>query len=310
MEPPPPQPQPPPEVLGVPQAPPLHSPLPEALVPRAGIHGGAPPAGPREGSQSEALQVLEAGGRTRSGVAELRAALREDLGRAREQAAALEDAFAGLAEGVQGMLAEPDPRRPAAESRAEQGRAELAALRRDLEALSGRRLEGLTEQERQQLAQLGEREQGLGERAEGVAERLEELGRQIPLLGPGLPQRARSARASMGEAGGQLGQGDPFGATPPESQALEELSEISRQLQGARQQMQQGMGQSGFQISRSRGRSGGGREVDRSPVEIPQEMEARELRAFREDVLRAMQSGRYPKEYEAEVERYYERLIR
>jgi hypothetical protein len=45
-------------------------------------------------------------------------------------------------------------------------------------------------------------------------------------------------------------------------------------------------------------------------VEIPKVMEARELRAFREEGLKAMRSGRYPKDYEEEVERYFERLIR
>jgi hypothetical protein len=66
----------------------------------------------------------------------------------------------------------------------------------------------------------------------------------------------------------------------------------------------------GFQIVGSPSNRSGGRDVDRSPVEIPKEMEARELRAFRDDVLKAMRSGRYPKDYEKEVERYYERLIR
>ena len=55
---------------------------------------------------------------------------------------------------------------------------------------------------------------------------------------------------------------------------------------------------------------GNGRDVDRSRVEIPAEAEARQWRAFREDVLKVMREGRYPEEYEREVERYYERLIR
>jgi hypothetical protein len=60
----------------------------------------------------------------------------------------------------------------------------------------------------------------------------------------------------------------------------------------------------------SPGVAGGGREVDRSRVEIPKEAEARELKAFREEVLKAMRRGQYPKDYEEDVEKYYERLIR
>ena len=63
---------------------------------------------------------------------------------------------------------------------------------------------------------------------------------------------------------------------------------------------------------RGQGRGGGrgGQDVDRSRVEIPAEAEARQWRAFREEVLKAMREGNYPEEYEREVERYYERLIR
>jgi hypothetical protein len=107
------------------------------------------------------------------------------------------------------------------------------------------------------------------------------------------------------------GQGDPFGAVPQQGRALEQLAELGQQLQGARQQMMEGMQGQGMQMMRSPGqRPGGGQDVDRSRVDIPREREARELRAFREEVLRAMRDGRYPEEYREDVERYYEGLIR
>jgi hypothetical protein len=150
----------------------------------------------------------------------------------------------------------------------------------------------------------------MGERTGDLAERLEDLARRTPLLGPGLPERARASRRAMEGAREKLGEGDAFGALPPEGDALEGLSEIARGLQGARRQMQQARGRAGFLTVPSPGPGGGGRDVDRGRVEIPKEAEARELKAFREEVLKAMRRSRYPRDYEEEVEKYYERLIR
>jgi len=287
----------------------------EASAPRAGFHGTSRPSGERPPGPESALQLLESRQRVGAAVAEVREALREDLGRAREGAEALGQAVENLRQGVQGGLDPQDPRAQLVEESAGTARREVEGLIQDLEALAGRRREGMRPGEAQALEQLGGREGQLGERTGSVAERLEGLSRKSPFVDPGLPGRARSAQQGMGQAQGRLGEADPFGSVPPETRALEDLAELGRQLESARQQMGQGQQSGpGMQVMRRPGqrpgqRPGEGRDVDRSPVEIPQEMEARELRAFREEVLRAMQ-GRYPKDYEEEVERYYERLIR
>ncbi|MHB8765598.1 MAG: DUF4175 family protein [Deferrisomatales bacterium] len=284
----------------------------ETLAPPTGFHGAPPGFLPPGGAPPDARAFLEARQRLAGAAAEVREGLAQDLGRARQGAeelgAAVEALRRALAPAAEGS------RRPEFERQAQLGRQEAEAIRADLERLAGRRLEGLTPEERSRLAGLGRREEELAERAGRLAERLEALARETPLLGPGAAERARGAGGAMGEAGGRLGQGDPFAAVPPETRALEELAEVSRQLQGARQQLEQGGGAGGFQVVRRPGQGPGhgpgGRDVDRGPVEIPREAEARELKAFREEVLKAMRTGRYPKDYEEEVERYYERLIR
>lgn len=287
----------------------------EASAPRPGFHGMPAPQGtedrmPGADRANGALRLLESRQRVGAAVAEVREALREDLGRTREGARALGEALEDLRAGALGNLDAQDPRARQVEENAGAARREVEGLVRDLEALAGRRREGLGPRDAQALEELGRREGELGERTGAVGDRLEGLARRSPFVDPGLPGRARAAQQVMGEAGERLGQGDPFGAVPLETRALEELAELGRGLEGARRQMGEGQPGQGFQVMRRPGqRPGQGQDVDRSPVEIPRETEARELRAFREEVLRAMQ-GRYPRDYEEEVERYYERLIR
>ncbi|HSH71297.1 MAG TPA: hypothetical protein VK997_15350, partial [Deferrisomatales bacterium] len=285
----------------------------EMLAPRQGFHG-APPAGPPQTSAeagNERLQLLEARRRVGAAANEVRNGLREDLGQARQGAAALEQSVGELAQGVERMVGAEPGRRQALDQARGVAEENLEALLAELDALGNRRLEGLEPGDRDQLEAQGQRQEQLGDRAGELAERLQQLSEQTPLLGGEAAEGARGAEGSMRGAGGSLGQGDPFGAVPQQGRALEQLAELSQRLQGARQQMQQGMQGQGMQMLRSPGqRPGGGQDVDRSRVDIPREMEARELREFREQVLRAMRGGRYPEEYREDVKRYYEGLIR
>ncbi|MFU8856295.1 MAG: DUF4175 family protein [Deferrisomatales bacterium] len=275
----------------------------EAAAFRAGLPGGLEAVFP----------LLASRERLEAAVAEVRDALGEDLVRARERAQSLRGRVEELGRNAAAGLAArgaPEPEVRRVEEGAGAALAEVDELIRELEALAGRRREGVGPGDAEALGRLEERQGRLAGRTEALAERLEGLARRVPLLDPALPGRARGARQAMGEAQGRLGEADPFGAVPPETRALEELTELAGDLEAALDQMGQGGPGGGLQVLRRPGRRPGmGTEVDRSPVEIPREAEARELRAFREEVLRAMQ-GRYPRDYEEEVERYYERLIR
>ena len=276
----------------------------QARAPRQGFHGGG--SARRQGP--DPLKVFELRRRVGAALQEVRSGLREDWARAREALDEAGRAVAGLAGLVAGGLEPGDTRRGEIEGLERTARDNLEAVRRDLDRLAARRRDAVGPPEAQRLRELAGREARLRGRAAELAERLRSLARRTPLVGEDAAGRLDEAGRAMDEAGGRLGGGDPFGAVPPETRALEHLAEVGRRLREAQGRMLDAMRAGGFQVVRRPG--GGGREVDRRPVEIPREMEARELRRFREEVLRAMRSGRYPPGYEDEVERYYERLIR
>ncbi|RMG88898.1 MAG: DUF4175 family protein [Candidatus Dadabacteria bacterium] len=272
-------------------------------APRGGFHGGAPPEG-------NPLELFERERAVSGAAEELRRALAEDWAAGRAALESLDEAVEGLREAVEARLADEDPARPRVGRLAETARENLEAIRAELEGLAGERLRAVTPEERERLAEMAGRQEALRGRATELAERLEGVGRQTPLLDPGAAEGVRAAGEKMGQARGRLGEGDPFGAVPPQVGALEDLAGAARRLREARNRMMQAMEGPGFSLLRRPGGRGGGRDVDRSPVEIPRESQAEELRAFREEVLRAMREGRPPPGYEREVEGYYERLIR
>lgn len=286
----------------------------EALAQRAPSHAPSGSSSPPSENRPNPLDLFEAAGRVSSALSETRQALRSDLAKARSGAQAALDSFGALRKTVDDSLAPDDGRRDQAKTNEGAAGRELQAFLQELDNLDQRRLKALSPRESQAVKNLGGEQGRLAGRTGELAEKLEELARRTPFLGPGLPGRARSAQGRMGQAGERLGQGNPFGAVPPEGQALEELSGIAQALGEARRQaLPGGKGGSGFSLMRQpsggQGREGG-REVDRGHVDIPKEAEAKELKAFREEVMKAMRRGGYPRNFEEEVERYYERLIR
>ncbi len=276
----------------------------QARAPRQGFHGGGGTLRPGP----DPLKVFELRRRVGAALQEVRSGLREDWARARE---ALDEAGRAVTE-LAGLAAEglepDDPRRGEIDGLERTARDNLEAVRQDLDGMAERRRLAVGPRQARRLEDLADREAELRDRAAGLSERLRALARRTPLVDDGAAGRLDEAGRAMDEAAGRLGGRDPFGAVPPETRALEHLAEVGRRLREAQGRMLDALQAGGFQVVRRPG--GGGRDVDRRPVEIPREMEARELRRFREEVLRAMRSGRYPPGYEDEVERYYERLIR
>ncbi|NOY45166.1 MAG: DUF4175 domain-containing protein, partial [Deltaproteobacteria bacterium] len=272
-------------------------------APRTGFHGAA-------SRGASPLDLFEKERAVAGAARELRQALAEDWASARTALEALEAAVEELRQGVEQGLDPDSPARPRIRRSADTARQNLEAIRRDLDALAQERLRSVSPEEAARLAEAARRQAELRNRAGDLAQRLEELGRQTPFLGPEAAERVRSAGGRMGRAGGRLGQGDPFGAVPPQVGALEDLAGAAQRLRQARQRLEQARQGGGMALLRRPGGRGSGRDVDRGPVEIPRDTQAQELRAFREEVLRAMREGRPPPGYEEAVERYYERLIR
>ncbi len=273
-------------------------------APRTGLHGAASPGG------DSPLDLFEKERAVTGAARELRQALAEDWASARTALEALEAAVQDLRQGVEQGLSPESPARPRIGRSAETARKSLEAIRYDLDALARERLRSVSPEEAARLAEAARRQADLRSRAGDLAQRLEDLGRQTPFLDPEAAERVRSAAGRMGRAGGRLGQGDPFGAVPPQVGALEDLAGAAQRLRQARRRLEQAGQGGGMALLRRPGGRGMGRDVDRGPVEIPRDTEAQELRAFRQEVLRAMREGRPPPGYEEAVERYYERLIR
>jgi hypothetical protein len=182
----------------------------------------------------------------------------------------------------------------------------------DLEGLLAKRKESIDPAGQEQLQELSEDEGSLAQNIDEITQRLKALAEESPLVDPALSEPAESAGKSSRGAGGELGRGNPYGALPKESAVIESLAQLSNDMEKMREKMD-GSGKDGGQKPGSRRRNqgkSGGKDVDRSRVEIPAETEAREWREFREEVMKAMREGEYPRDYEREVRRYYEGLIR
>jgi len=267
-----------------------------------------------ESGASKALKVMDAARRTRDNVRETRRTLRQEFGRARAQVESLLESIDDLREEAMSGAEDGDPRKASAEQAGKVASQQGRAILDDLDALAKKAGEKMSEETKKTLESLAQKQQELAERTGQAAEKLQQLGGKMPMLGPGPAQKTGGAKKSMQGAGSKLGGRNPGGSIPGQTQALEKLAEVSQELRDAQQKMQEGSGSGGMsqmgQPRRQRNGGKGGRDIDRGPVEIPKETEARELRAFRDEVLKAMQEGEYPTEYEDEVKRYYERLIR
>jgi len=261
------------------------------------------------------MKYFETRRRFNEAISEMRNSFRSDMGRSRDLMPYLEGSFEdmyaefeSMATGSPDQAGQTETLRESQES----GLAEIEALAERLDELLGGSPSGLSEEALQQLSALGDRQNQLGQDTGEFERKLGDALKKLPFLSPATPEMAGQAGKSMKKASDQLQGGDKPGAMGSESRALEGLSGIAKEFRQARKKMQSSMsGQSGFRmVGRPGGHGSQGQEVDRSRVEIPEEMEARELKGFREDVLKAMRDGRYPKDYEKDVETYYEKLIK
>jgi hypothetical protein len=193
----------------------------------------------------------------------------------------------------------------------------------DLSALDGQEL--LDPQQREQLGQLGQREEGLQARTGALKERLDQLSQFIPFLSPEVRQNIAEAGELMGEARGELDQRRARQAVPPEQEALRRLSQAQESMQQAMQQMAQ-RGQMGpIPVPMVMRRPGDPFAFnpqplpDRSPWEqgrmgintrdfkIPGKDEYRAPRQFREEIMEALKQGG-PSLFKGQIERYFKNL--
>jgi hypothetical protein len=185
-------------------------------------------------------------------------------------------------------------------AKAEQART-LAA---EIEAEIGKALpqpeDLLSPQERRQMSELRAEQEALRKRSSELGRDVGKRGQQLKEEAPAmerLSQQAgemlRKAQGHMQQSESQLGRLAPRGAVSAQSQALEQLGQLQRQVQQARRPRSDGAG------SRS----------DREPVKIPGAEDYRAPKEFRQDILDAAKREA-PVEYRDQVKQYYEELIR
>jgi len=198
-------------------------------------------------------------------------------------------------------------RRPQRGQRGQQGNQQMGDLRQDQQALKDR-LNKLLEQLRQRGMGQQPGQKGQGQQGEG-----QEPGDQD---GPG--QQLGDAGEAMGEAEGNLGDGDADGAVDSQGRALEAMR---KGAQGLAQQMQEGQGQAGpgpnGQPGRGRqraeqntdplGRPLRGRDYgDDTTVKVPGEIDAQRARRILEELRK-----RFGESFRPQLELdYIERLLK
>lgn len=193
----------------------------------------------------------------------------------------------------------------------------------DLNHLDGRDV--LDPQQREELGQLGRRQQVLRERAEALKHRLDQLSQFIPFLSPELRQSIGEAGEFMGEAQGELSGRRARQAIPPEEEALRRLSQGQQAMQQAMQQMAQ-RGQMGqipvpmvlrrpgdpFAFNqqpfpdrspREQGRMG----INTRDFKIPGKEEYKAPKQFREEIMEALKRGG-PSQFKGQIEQYFKNL--
>jgi hypothetical protein len=193
----------------------------------------------------------------------------------------------------------------------------------ELNALDGQDL--LDPQQREELGQLGTRQQALQQRTEALKNRLDQLAQFIPFLGPELRQNIGEAGEFMGEAQGELRQRRARQAVPPEEEALRRLSQGQQAMQQAMQQMAQRgqMGQIPVPMVLRRpgdpfafnppqfpdrapweqGRMG----VNTRDFKIPGKEEYKAPKQFREEIMEALKRGA-PSQFKGQIEQYFKNL--
>ncbi len=236
-------------------------------------------------------------------------AARQALGPASRTAMILEEE-AQIAERYQAA-----GRKDAAEVREAQRQAASAvqkadAIRRELEGLLPDPGKLLSKEERQRLAQQGQRQQGLDQRASGLQGKLSQLQEKAPIFPPSAQGAIGEARGHMGQASGELQGGNVQRGRAEQSAALEGLDRFAKGLE----QMAKGGGAGGgfplpFGAEGMGQESGDGQDPSAEKVEIPGAEAWRGPAEFRKDLLDAMKQGT-PQRYEGEVKRYYEELVK
>ena len=167
----------------------------------------------------------------------------------------------------------------------------------------------LSETQRQMMQKDAERQRQLAKRARELQKQMDDINGELPIFSPEHGQQMEDAAEQMQRGSSALKGRQPRRGRGHQQNALNGLKQISEALQ------QSGSGQGGVPMplpggSQSQGdQEGDGRDPRDEKVKIPGADEYQVPDAFRKDILDAMREGA-PDDWEAEVKRYYEGLVK
>ncbi|MBI5142797.1 MAG: DUF4175 family protein [Nitrospirae bacterium] len=267
------------------------------------------------GKKENFSRFLETRMRVHGAIAEIAGNLGRDMPAALSSAQALNGSFDDFHRETTQVLDEQDSAGRANEAKYyADGHNAIEKLLEELQKTRKQpRQSPMSPRQRQAAKELSAQESELSGKTGGLQRKLRSASERLSFLGGGAAEKAEAARSEMDSAAGGLEGGDMPGAAGSERGAIERLSEAAGELQKASMAMSMAMGGGGgkFRLFKpGQEGEGEGMGVKRGHVEIPAEAEMRELRGFRERVMKAMREGKYPKGYESEVESYYKRLIK
>lgn len=192
----------------------------------------------------------------------------------------------------------------------------LDEVLRDMEKLMPPPDSLLSKEERAQLEKNREKQRALKEQADKVGEQMDKLSKELPIGDP-VKEKVGEASSAMGQAEGNLGQGDAPNALNQQRRAMDALAQLKQELQ----KMGKGSGGGGgrgvpLPFGQEEGQQGGGQEGgdgrDMSAeqrVEIPKPEQYVPPAEFRQDILDAAKQGTV-EGYKEAVQRYYEELVK
>ncbi|MEN9796740.1 MAG: hypothetical protein RL653_436 [Pseudomonadota bacterium] len=182
----------------------------------------------------------------------------------------------------------------------------LREVNEKLEQLFPSPAQALSEQDKQKLKQLADKQQGLKKQAEQLRQQMEELGEKAPIFDPEAQAQVQGAAQRMEQAAKKLEAKDAPRGHGEQRAALEQLQKLQQQLQ----QQGQGSKRGGLPMPlRAGGQRQGGNGRNREKVEIPDADQFQAPREYRKDLLDAMKQGA-PDRYKDQVKRYYEELVK
>jgi hypothetical protein len=236
--------------------------------------------------------------------------LEEALEAAAEAASAARGAERSLRERT-GMFGSRDPSLKDAKKRVSEARPMLEELEEELLELLPEPSRMLSEPQRQAMRRDAEQQRKLSERAQRLVQKMNEVNEELPIFGPQHSESMKDSAQQMRRGGRSLERLMPRPGRSQQQRALDGIKGIRESLQQSGQQS----GGGGIPMplpggGQQPGQEGeNGRQNPDEKVKIPGADEFRVPDAFRKDILDAMREGA-PEDWENEVKRYYEGLVK